>query len=276
MKNSYTLMPILLASLIFTGCSSSTDESDDGGAENEASAIGSHRTGEVREFDGMEFVWIPKGSFTMGSPNSEDKRKDNERQHKVTLTNGFWLGKYEVTQAEWKSVMGNSPSSFSGSNNPVEQVSWDDIQGYLSKKGSEYRLPTEAEWEYACRAGTTTATHYGNSLSSSQANFYGNSPYGGASKGAYRKKTTSVGSFKPNAWGLYDMHGNVWEWCSDWYGDYSSGSVTGPTGASSGSSRVLRGGSWYNSGYDCRSANRSSSTPGYRYNYIGIRIARTP
>ncbi len=233
--------------------------------------------GDEATFGGVEFVWIPKGSFIMGSPSSESGRGDNELQHKVTLTKGFWLGKYEVTQLEWESVMGTKPSSQKGPDLfPIGDVSYDDIQGYLRKKGSKYRLPTEAEWEYACRAGTTTATHYGDSLSSSQANFDGNTPYGDGAKGIYLKDYAPVGSYKPNAWGLYDMHGNMWEWCNDKFGDYPSGHVTDPTGPTSGESRVLRGGMFLHYGEDCRSAERSSYEQSHRSVIRGFRVARTP
>jgi serine/threonine-protein kinase len=167
---------------------------------------------------GMEMVYVPAGSFIMGSENGDS---DEKPMHRVTISSGFYMGRYEVTQAQWQAVMGTNPSDFKGCDNcPVEQVSWDDAQEFIRQMnargdGYTYRLPTEAEWEYACRAGTTTAFAYGDLLSSEQANFDGKHPYGGASKGVYRQKTTLVGSFQPNAFGLYDMHGNVWEWCQD-------------------------------------------------------------
>ncbi|MBT3192574.1 MAG: SUMF1/EgtB/PvdO family nonheme iron enzyme [Verrucomicrobia bacterium] len=225
----------------------------------------------------MELAWIEPGSFMMGSPTSEESRGSDEAQHRVTLSKGFWMGKYEVTQEQWEQVMGRNPSNFKGVKNPVEQVSWADCQGFLQKLNGtgvegNFRLPTEAEWEYACRAGTTTVFHYGEDLDASMANFNGNYPYGRGRKGEYRKKTVQVGSFKPNAWGLYDMHGNVWEWCQDWYGDYPSGGATDPRGASSGSGRVLRGGSWYVYARDCRSASRVGSAPSVRGFVIGFRV----
>lgn len=232
----------------------------------------------------LEMVWVPKGSFMMGSPSSEDNRDDDERQHRVTLSEGFWMGKYEVTQEQWAEVMGKNPSHFSGSRNPVEKVSWEDCQAFIQKlnaytggraasRAGAFSLPTEAQWEYACRAGTTTPFHYGGRLDSSMANFDGNYPYGRARKGQYREQTVRVGSFKPNAWGLYDMHGNVWEWCQDWYDkDYPSGSVTDPSGASSGSGRVLRGGSWHFDAWNCRSAHRYRGTPTRRSDSFGFRL----
>ena len=241
----------------------------------------------------LEMVWIDpkekkdKGRFMMGSPGNESARDGDEKQHQVTLTEGFWLGKYEVTQKEWEDVMGNNPSNFktSGKRAPVEQVSWEEAKEFCKRlnererkagrlpKGYEYSLPTEAQWEYACRAGTETPFAFGSSLSSRQANFDGNYPYGGASKGPYLEKTTEVGSYSPNAWGLYDMHGNVYEWCEDWYGDYPAGPVTNPSGPPSGSSRVLRGGSWDDRALPCRSASRSRSAPSSRRNDIGFRLA---
>jgi formylglycine-generating enzyme required for sulfatase activity len=226
----------------------------------------------------LELVWIPAGSFTMGSPDNESGRYDDEGpQHKVTISKGFWMGKHEVTQEQWQAVMGRNPSKFKGSKNPVEQVSWDGCQSYIQQlnrkvQGVGFRLPTEAEWEYACRAGTTTAFHYGNDLDASLANFDGNYPYGNGRKGEYRRKTVPVGSFKPNAFGLYDMHGNVWEWCQDWYGAYPSGAVTDPAGPGAGSSRVLRGGSWLNHARGCRSAGRYNRVPGNRIFDIGFRV----
>ena len=233
----------------------------------------------------LKLKWIAAGSFQTGSPSGELGRGSDERQHEVTLTQGYWLGAHEVTQAQWQSVMGSNPSKFKGSRNPVEQVSWEDAMAFCKKltereflagrlpAGWRYTLPTEAQWEYACRAGTRSAFHYGNRLDSRMANFDGNYPYGGASTGEYRNKTVAVGSFQSNAWGLYDMHGNVWEWCSDRYGDYPSGSVVDPTGARSGSVRVNRGGSWFSGARFCRSAIRYGNSPGVRGNDLGFRLA---
>ena len=240
----------------------------------------------------LELVWCPPGTFTMGSSRAERRvavaaggkfvHYKDEMQHKVTLTKGFWLGKYEVTQRQWQSVMGKNPSYFksAGLDAPVEQVSWNDCQEFLKKlnapAGHEFRLPTEAEWEYACRAGTATAFHYGDDLDSSQANFYGNSPFGNGRKGEYRRTTVKAGSFRPNAWGLYDMHGNVYEWCQDLYGDYPSGAVTDPAGAAKGSVRGFRGGSWSDIARFCRSAYRFRYVPSFSYDYLGFRVALAP
>ncbi|EFK11053.1 conserved hypothetical protein [delta proteobacterium NaphS2] len=229
---------------------------------------------------GMKFVYIKPGSFMMGSPSSEAGRDKDERQHRVTLTNGYYLQTTEVTQGQWERVMGSNPSHFEncGSGCPVESVSWEDCQKFIQKlNGMEgtgkYRLPTEAEWEYAAKAGTKTPFYTGDCLSTGQANYDGNHPGNACSKGEYRKKPVVVGSFAPNGWGLYDMHGNVWEWCQDWYGDYPSGSVTDPKGPSGGSIRVFRGGGWRLIAGSCRSANRNWNSPGIRFNNVGFRLA---
>jgi formylglycine-generating enzyme required for sulfatase activity len=174
-------------------------------------------------------------------------------------------------------VMGGSnPSRFKGDDRlPVETLSWDDCQAFLRRAGEGYRLPTEAEWEYACRAGTETPFSFGETISTDQANYNGNYTYGPGSKGVYREETVPVGSFPANAWGFHDMHGNVWEWCQDRYGEYPSGSVTDPTGPGSGSHRVLRGGSWLDLPRLCRSANRSRGVPGSQGYNVGFRAART-
>jgi len=230
---------------------------------------------------GMKFVYIQPGTFMMGSPPYEPGRYDDEILHKVTLTKGFYMQTTQVTQRQWKAIMGNNPSRFKDCDNcPVEQVSWNDVQKFINKlnrkEGTDkYRLPTEAEWEYAWRAGTTTPFSFGRCLSTDQANYNGNYPLEGCPKGQYREKTVPVGSFAPNAWGIYDMHGNVWEWCQ-----YSNDAIymseqTDPIYTGSGSPRVIRGGSWYRYAQFCRSANRSSS-PDYRSSDIGFRAVRTP
>jgi len=233
-----------------------------------------------REFTndlGMTFVWIAPGPFMMGSPKDEPERDDDETLHQVTLTRGYYLQTTQVTQGQWRAVMGDNPSGFQdgGDTCPVESVSWDDAQEFIQKLNQRgdritYGLPTEAQWEYAARAGTRTPFFFGGQLSTDQANYNGKYPMPGGSTGEYREKTVPVGSFPANAWGLYDMHGNVHEWCQDWYGEYPSGPVEDPTGPSSG---VGRGGSWFSSARYCRSARRSSRHPDARDNYLGLRLA---
>jgi formylglycine-generating enzyme required for sulfatase activity len=223
---------------------------------------------------GMEFVYVKPGSFMMGSPANESGRYDDETQHRVTLSKGFYMQTTEVTQGQWRAIMGSSPSRFSncGDDCPVEKVSWTDIQEFISKLnqievGSKYRLPTEAEWEYAARAGSTARFCYGDDEGrlSEYAWYSGNSG----------DKTHPVAQKQPNAWGLYDMHGNVYEWCQDWYDkNYPSGNVTDPTGPSSGSLRVLCGGSWSSLAEFCRSAIRYGKFPVTRNLYLGFRLAR--
>ena len=219
------------------------------------------------------FRWCPPGTFMMGSPTSEEGRFANETQHQVTLSRGFWMLETEVTQNMWESVMGNNPSEVKGTKLPVNTVSWNDCQEYITKlnthlagtPGTDFKfsLPTEAQWEYACRAGTTTAYHFGNSLSADQANFDRNV-----------SQPKEVGSYPANAWGLRDMHGNIWELCLDRYGDYPSGTVTDPTGAQQGSRRVvLRGGGWLSHAWDCRSAYRDGHTPSLGFSIVGFRLA---
>jgi formylglycine-generating enzyme required for sulfatase activity len=244
-----------------------------------------------------DMVRIQGGTFTMGSPASEVDRQDWEGpQHQVTVS-GFYMGKYEVTQAEYQAVMGTNPSSFTGDRLPVEYVSWFDAVNYCNERSRKeglsaaytvngtdvswnrnangYRLPTEAEWEYACRAETNTPFNTGDNLTTSQANYDGNYPYNNNAKGILLNTTTTVGSFAPNDWGLYDMHGNVWEWCWDWYESYGSGAQADPVGAPSGTDRVFRGGSWINDAQFLRSANRLYITPSYRLNNLGFRLVRS-
>ena len=231
----------------------------------------------------IQLCYCPAGIFRMGSPASEKNRSEDENQIQVMVSQGFWLGQTEVTQGQWAAVMGSNPSSFKGDDLPVESVSWEDAQAFVAKlnqsaalpAGWKYALPTEAQWEYACRAGTESVFGFGDTLSSRDANFDGRYPYGSAMKGPYLGQTCVVGSYKPNGWGLYDMHGNVWEWCSDWYAEklvVGSDSI----GALTGSNRLGRGGSWNYGGRDCRSANRNGYDPGCRLNFVGFRLAAVP
>jgi formylglycine-generating enzyme required for sulfatase activity len=223
--------------------------------------------------------WINPGKFLMGSPESEKERYDDERPHEVTISTGFWLAETACTQELWQAVMDENPSQFKGATRPVEQVSWEDCQQFLKKINSmipelELALPSEAQWEYACRAGTTTPFSFGQNITSEQVNYNGNNPYSGGKKGKFRKQTVDVKSLPPNPWGLYEMHGNVWEWCADWFDEYPTGSAIDPVGPVAGSYRVLRGGSWIFNGGDCRSANRLMYGPGDRSYNVGFRFSR--
>jgi|688.fasta_scaffold06594_17 formylglycine-generating enzyme required for sulfatase activity len=237
---------------------------------------------EITNSIGMKLVLIPKGTFMMGSPESEEGRdKNDETQHEVTISKDYYLGVYEVTQAQYEKMMGKNPSYFQGAkvgnenaNLPVEKISWDDAVEFCKKLsdlpeekkvGRVYRLPTEAEWEYACRAGSKTAYSFDDEE--------GLLPEYGWFKRNSSDRTHTVGLLEPNAWGLYDMHGNVWEWCSDWYVEYPQGAVSDPTGPKEGSDRVIRGGGWNSGAADCRSAYRGGSTPGDRFYSLGFRLA---
>lgn len=216
----------------------------------------------------LEMVLIPAGKFKMGSPANEKGRKVFETQHEVTLTKPYYMGKYEVTQEQWGAVMGNNPSiRTKGPRLPVTDVSWKDCQEFIKKLNTKtnggYRLPTEAEWEYACRAGTTTAYSFGNKITPKDANY----------DDSKIDKPVEVGSYKPNAFGLYDMHGNVGEWCEDWHGGYPS-TVTDPKGPAEGEYRVVRGGSFYLNESGARSSNQNIFTPSYRLFTFGFRLAR--
>jgi len=218
-------------------------------------------------FIGMEFKLIPAGTFTMG---------EYDDAHEVTLTKPFKMGVHEVTQAQYEQVMGVNPSEFKGADHPVDTVSWDDAVEFCRRlselpaekaAGNVYRLPTEAEWEYACRAGTKAAFSFGDDEAEWEFAWYSDNS---------ASKAHPVGGKQPNAWGLYDMHGNVWEWCQDWYDDYPSGAVTDPTGPVSGSYPVFRGGGWDDTAEGCRSAYRYWKEPSFRNYSIGFRVSLSP
>ena len=253
----------------------------------------------------LGMVMIPAGTYEMASPTTEKERSPNETQHTVTLTKGFSMSKYEVTQGEYLAVMGNNPSYFTTTDSagnvispdlkrPVESVSWNDATNFCARltasektagrlpSGWEYRLPTAAEWEYACRAGTSTAFHYGKELRSGMANFKGTKEYIEGTgtventNGTILNRTVPVGSYEPNAFGLYDMHGNVREWCLDWYDAYPVGSAVDPVGPTAGSLRVIRGGGWNDYARMCRSANRYITAPDDRGRHVGFRPVLAP
>jgi len=239
----------------------------------------SFKTYLVPSAGNLEMIWVEPGKFMMGSPESEKGRNKSETQHQVTLTKGLYIGKYEVTQAQWERVMGSDPSVFKGADRPVEQVSWTDVVEFCKKltemerkagrvpKGMAYQLPTEAQWEYACRAGTTTVYSWGDTITKTNAHY---TDSGGT-------QTRDVGQYAANPWGFHDMHGNVYEWCADWYGDYPYyplGTVTDPTGPwlRKSTRRVRRGGSWSDGGTNLRSAKRYGNYPSDRNDDLGFRV----
>ncbi len=236
---------------------------------------------------GMKMISCPPGEFLMGSPEYEEDRDDDETQVSVKISQEFWLASTPVTQGQWQALMNTNPSEFRGRQSlPVERVCIFAAQDFCAKlnalgnlpNGYCYSLPTEAQWEYACRAGTNTPFHFGSILNGTEANCHGKHPYGTQVEGPYLEKTTEVRSYPPNNWGLYDMHGNVREWCSDWYvaNECLSGG-TDPTGPSSGAHRVIRGGSCRTPAYCCRSAHRTGCAPGYHMLVCpGLRVALIP
>jgi formylglycine-generating enzyme required for sulfatase activity len=247
---------------------------------------------------GMKFAPIPAGKFTMGSPPAEKARNDDEPQHEVTISHPFHLGIHEVTQGQFAKVMGNNPSFFSAAGKgqervkgkdtaeyPVDNVTWFDAVAFCERLGDlpaekaagrRYRMPSEAEWEYACRAGTTTVFHFGDKLNAWSANFCGLSyaAYGDAGAGPFLRATNTVGHFTANAFGLFDMHGNVQEWCQDWYAAdaYNTGEAKDPQGPVKGTERVVRGGAWPHSGKSLRSAVRSKLAPDEKNYRTGFRV----
>jgi sulfatase modifying factor 1 len=233
---------------------------------------------------GMEFVLIPAGTFIMGSPLNEPDRKNDEVQHKVAINEPFYIQTTEVTLDQWRALMGKKlfGRRKGAGNMPVVKVSWHDCMDFIKKLNAlsewSYRLPTEAEWEYACRSGNSTAYSWGNIIECGKAMYSNNSLKSREcldfirSKGLPVDQPAPVKSYTPNSWGLYDMHGNVWEWCQDWYGDYILTEKINPLGPDSGSERVRRGGSWFKHGYSCRSANRNYGHPSSRYKTTGFRL----
>ncbi len=253
--------------------------------------------GEERTIAGVKLCWCPPGKFTMGSPPDEPERRPGEDQVEVTLTRGFWAGKYEVTQGDWRRLVGELPGALTvelprGDDYPMGNVNFAEAEAFCRKltelarktgelpEGWEFRLPTEAQWEYACRAGTTTATSFGDKLSSRQANFKGK-PYNGAPEGPSLRKAAKVGSYPANTWGIHDMHGNTFEWCRDWYHtklpggddpDLSSAKATAARNRDGTVSRSRRGGAWDDEGMFCRTAFRVRFEPERRYDHIGFRV----
>ncbi len=258
-----------------------------------ADAFAGSRAGEEREAGGVKLCWCPPGRFTMGSPPGEPERRPDETQVQVTLSRGFWMGKYEVTQGQWKRIAGEFPEKQPGGEGddfPVVSVNYAEAERFCRKltertrasgelpAGWEFRLPTEAQWEYACRAGTTTATSFGDKLGRRQANFQGK-PYNGGEDGPRLRRAARVGSYPANPWGLHDMHGNVVEWCRDWYHwrlpggtDPDLSSVRGTRNRDGTFPRSRRGGAWCDDGWPNRSAFRQRFEPERRSDHIGFRV----
>jgi formylglycine-generating enzyme required for sulfatase activity len=230
---------------------------------------------------GLSLVEIPPGRFAMGSPQQETGRVALERPHDVTITKAFFLGQHEVTQQEWRAVLGHAPSQFAdcGPRCPVENVSFDDVRAFLDALNAQdspefaYRLPTEAEWEYACRAGTTTAFATGGTITTLQANFNGREPYNASAPGLFRERPVRAGGFAPNPWGLADLHGNVAEWTADWFEAYAPDAASDPRGPDAGELRSIRGGSWASGAAAIRCAARTGGAPSLRDGRIGVRVA---
>ena len=234
-------------------------------------------------------IYIPGGKFLMGATKGEKAATDHEYPQHEVIIQPFCMGKYPVTQAQWRAVaalpqiereLGVDPSKFKGNNRAVEQITWYDAVEYCARLSQhtkrEYRLPGEAEWEYACRAGTTTPFYFGKTITSELANYNANYTYAGEAKGQYREATTPVGQFPPNTYGLYDMHGNVWEWCADtWHGNYKGAPSDGRAwiGDENDNHSCLRGGSWFYDPRYCRSACRYFNTRGFRHYYFGFRVS---
>ncbi len=224
--------------------------------------------------------WILPGRFQMGSSTAEAGRVDGEKQHPVVISKGFWLAETACTQALWQAVTGQNPSHFDDDPLcPVDAVSWRDCEAFVQQLSHSLpgdlvlRLPTEAEWEYACRADTTTVFNVGDHLLASDANFDGNYPYGNTPKGVFHQRTLPVHEFAPNRWGLFQMHGNLWEWCNDWLGDYPGELAVDPVGPAEGRERVLRGGGWLRAAQSLRAAQRRANSPDARYHFFGLRLA---
>lgn len=264
----------------------------------EASPFDGGRAGEERVVAGITLCWCPAGRFVMGSPPGEPERRPGEEQVIVSLTKGYWMGKFETTQGDWKALLGTLPGELTpelpeGDAYPVGNVNFAEAEEYCARLTElaraagglpadwEFRLPTEAQWEYACRAGTTTATSFGDSLGHAQANFKG-TPYNGGGEGTPLGMASKVGRYPANAWGIHDMHGNIYEWCRDWYHAKLPGGIdpdlylardTATKSEHGDLSRSRRGGCWTDEGWPCRSAFRLRFEPERRYDHIGFRVA---
>jgi formylglycine-generating enzyme required for sulfatase activity len=293
---NYVLVVLQIGTLIlWTQPFNSPAAADDSEGNSASAAWVGKKAGDERTLDGIKLCWCPPGRFVMGSPRGEPERRPGENQVEVTLTKGFWMGKYEVTQGEWKRIVGKFPGEFTTGGGeaddlPVYNMNYAEAVDFcrrLTERGRasgdlphgwEFRLPTEAQWEYACRAGTTTATAFGDKITSKQANFRGK-PYNTDEVGPSLNRATKVGSYPANAWGLHDMHGNVVEWCRDWYHyklpggkDPDLSAVIGTQNRDGSFPRSRRGSAWTDDGWASRSAFRQRFEPERRYDHIGFRV----
>jgi len=294
LRSSVLLLAVALVGCQRVGC---VTRLDDPTATHVAPAFTGSKAGEERDVIGVRLCWCPPGRFRMGSPPGEAERRPGEDQVEVTLSKGFWMGKHETTQGDWRRLVGKLPGDLTeelphGDDYPVGNVNFAEAEDFCLKltrvghetgelpKEWEFRLPTEAQWEFACRAGTTTATSFGDKLGSNQANF-GGRPYGGAEQGPSLRRAATVACYPANAWGLHDMHGNTFEWCRDWYHrklpggrdpDLHDARESASRSEHGDLSRVRRGGCWADHGWACRSAFRLRFEPERRYDHIGFRV----
>jgi formylglycine-generating enzyme required for sulfatase activity len=276
-----TLMVLLIAAACTAAKESGVQDSNAALQQKKAAAdagLPLEKTIDLGNEVNIALMYIPAGQFEMGSPMDEIKRDSDEAQHRIKLTKPFYIGKFEVTQLQYRIIMSENPSKFGGDKLPVDNVNWYEACRFLKKLSDKtslkFRLPTEAEWEYACRAGTKTAFNTGTTIDSDFANYDATEPYADGIIGKELKRTAEVGSYQPNAFGLYDMHGNVWEWCSDIYDAdyYKVTPLMDPKGPAEGKPKVIRGGAWNEKAYKCRSADRNHRWPKDNQPIIGFRI----
>ncbi len=276
MKYNFKFNSIVIAILVFF-----LTPTSHANPQNNKLATYKDKLNKIKISTGLNFVPIASGCFLMGSPLSEKDRAEEEHQHPVCITKDFLMGKYEITQGQWEAIMGQNPSHFNecGARCPVENISWEDIQLFIKKlhkkTGFKFRLPTEAEWEYAARAGTTTAFSFGDNINTSQVNYDGDYPYKGKTIGLDRKQPVSVGSLPANPWGLHEVHGNVFEFVQDWHdvNYYKLSPKNNPQGPKDGSFKIRRGGSWRFDAKFCRSAFRGRFRPDSKSKLLGFRLA---
>ncbi|MFA6186787.1 MAG: formylglycine-generating enzyme family protein [Phycisphaerae bacterium] len=278
MKKAIAVLMVVFVAAFFAVAKEDKPQAPANAAPKAATPAPTEKTIDLGNDVTLTLVLIPAGEFDMGSPMEELKRDSDESQHHIKLTKSFYIGKFEVTQLQYRVIMEQNPSKFGGDKLPVDNVNWYEAARFLKKlsdkTGMKFRLPTEAEWEYACRAGTKTAFNTGTTIDSDFANYDARDPYADGIIGTYLDRTCEVGKYKPNAFGLYDMHGNVWEWCSDIYDEdyYKVTPLTDPKGPAEGKPKVIRGGAWNEPAWKCRSADRNHRWPKDNQPMIGLRV----